>query len=114
METLSNLRTEKQADSLHLWFDLLADALNEAGMDLKVALRDLPVDVPATKENVKSDVWKPLQWATLKKKSTKQLEKKEIDVIYDIISRHFAQKGVEVPRFPSETETQEYLNSFKL
>lgn len=98
------LRSELQHRALHLFFQLLAEEMNTAGVDLKLMLKDLPAEIQATKENVKADIWKPIMWAMFQKKSTKELNTKEIDQIYDEINKHFGSKGLEIPRFPSVEE----------
>lgn len=105
---LSQTRTSPQNRALHLWFQVLAEELNLAGVDMKMLLRDLPVNIPATKTNIKEDIWRPIQLAMFKKKSTTQLDKNEIDKIYDTICRHFGSLGMEVPRFPSAEDLAEW------
>lgn len=101
-------RTGQQNRALHLFFETLAEELNTAGVDMKLILKGLPVNIPATKTNIKEDIWKPIQWAMFNKKSTTQLEKGEIDKIYDTIVRHFGDMGMEVPRFPSLEDLLDY------
>ena len=92
-------RTTRQNAALHLWFTQLADALNDAGFDMKKTLRR-GVDIPWSAYNVKECLWRPVQKANLGKKSTMQLDTKEIDIIYDIINREIGQRtGVHV-EFP--------------
>ena len=107
-EENNKLRSDQQNRALHLWFQLLADELNLAGLDLKLALKELPVDVPATKNNIKEALWRPIQKTMVSTASTKELTTGQIDAIWEVINRHFGNLGFEVPRFPSIEELLEY------
>lgn len=93
-------RTYKQNNALHLFCELLSEALNEAGIGQKVFLDGLEVD--NSPESVKS-VIRALGKAKYGKKSTAQLTTKEMTDIYEEINRHSAKIGVHVP-WPSEEE----------
>lgn len=103
-------RTDAQNRALHLWFTQLAEALNEAGFDMKKTLRQ-DVDIPWTLTSIKESLWRPVQKSYTGKKSTTDLNKqKEIDDIYDIINRTIGERtGVYVP-FPSMDLSEEYYN----
>lgn len=93
-------RTSQQNRALHLYFTLLADALNDAGFDMRETIRQ-DVDIPWTPETVKEYLWRKIQIAYLKKQSTKRLKKKEIDKVYDVLNRVIGERtGVFVP-FPN-------------
>lgn len=105
-------RTLKQNRSVHLYCTLLAQAFNEAGLDMKVVLKP-SVDIEWTCESVKQYIWKPIQKALLGTDSTTKLKRgeKEIDQVFDHINRHLSQRFAEwiapIP-FPSlETQTKE-------
>ncbi len=102
IEKVSDKRTLKQNKALHKYFELLAEALNESGWDMKKTIK---VDVPWTKDTVKEYLWRPVQKAYLKKHSTTELNKQQdITKIYDIINRAISERtGVSVP-FPSDSE----------
>lgn len=94
-------RSISQNNALHLYFSQLADAFNDAGIDMrKVLKQDAPI--PWTGENVKEYLWRPIQKTMLKKESTTQLNKQQdIDKIYDVLNRHLGERfGVHVD-FPS-------------
>jgi hypothetical protein len=84
-------RTEQQNRALHKYFDLLADTLNDAGLDMKMTFKP-KIDIPWTDHNVKEFLWRPIQIAVLNKKSTKDLEKTEIDKVFEVINRHLSEK----------------------
>ena len=93
-------RTNRQNRSLHLFFTMLADELNNSGNDMRRTLRH-DVEIPWNGDTVKQWLWKPIQEAMLGKKSTTQLTTKEIDKVYETLNRHLADKlGVHTP-FPS-------------
>lgn len=96
----TDLRTAKQNNALHLYFTLLAQALNESGYDMKKVIRQ-EVDIPWNPYSIKEYLWRPVQEAQLGKKSTTKLKKNEIDQVYETINRVIGERtGVHVP-FPS-------------
>jgi len=97
-------RTIKQNASLHVYCELLAEALNDAGYDMKKTLKP-EVDIPWRKESVKEHLWKPIQKALTGKESTTDISTVEPSEIYDVLNRHIGEKfGVHVD-WPS-IETQ--------
>ena len=96
-------RTDKQNRSLHLLFKLLAEELNQSGLDMRKTLKP-GVEIPWSGDSVKEFLWRPIQEAQLNKKSTTELTTKEIDAFFDTITRHIGEKfGIYVP-FPSIDE----------
>ena len=97
---MTEQRTPLQNKSIHKYFELLAERLNEAGLDMKAVLKP-EVDIPWTEENVKNHLWRPVQMAMLSKQSTTELTTAEISDVYQVINRHLGEKlGIHVP-FPS-------------
>lgn len=95
-------RTLKQNKSLHKYFSLLAEELNNAGLDMKHVLT---VDIPWTPENIKEWIWKPVQKAQLVKESTTELTTAEVNKVYETVNRLMGDKfGIHVP-FPSDEES---------
>jgi hypothetical protein len=93
-------RTIKQNNSLHLYFELLAGALNEAGLDMRAVMKP-SVDIPWTAENVKNHLWRPIQKVVLNKESTTELSTDEISKVYDVLNRHLGEKFGVHEDFPS-------------
>jgi len=96
-------RTAQQNKALHLYFTFVAEALNDAGYDMRKSLEVLQsgVDVPWETKTVKEYLWRPVQKAQLEKTSTTQLTTKEIDKVFDTLNRCLGEKfGITVP-FPS-------------
>ena len=76
---------------MHKYFELLAEALNEAGYDMKRLLKE-EIDIPWTKESVKEHLWKPIQEIMLKTESTTELNTAQPNDIYLVLSRHIGEK----------------------
>ena len=94
--TMKEQRTNLQNKSLHKYFELLAEALNDAGLDMKTVLRP-EIDIPWSKDTVKSQLWKPIQKAMLDKESTTEPSTKEYVEIYEVLNRHLSEKlGISV------------------
>lgn len=95
-------RTAQQNKALHKYFELLAEALNDAGYEMKEVLAVKEVDIPWTKDTVKSVLWKPIQDAMFHVEHTSDLEKILVDDVYRVLDRHISINfGVHVP-WPSE------------
>lgn len=107
MKSLSkDKRTLQQNAALHLWFTMLADELNTAGLDVMKTMNQ-DFEIPWTPILVKELIWKVIQKALYDKTSTTELLKeKEIDMIYNIINRELSRihKGLNVPEFPNKEE----------
>lgn len=96
-------RTKQQNKALHVLFKLLADELNNSGLDMRKTLKP-GVEIPWSGGAVKEYLWRPIQEAQLAKKSTTQLTTKEIDEVFDTINRHIGERfGIHIP-FPSIEE----------
>ena len=85
--TCKGVRTTQQNRALHLFCTLVAKALNDAGISLQQLLSKAKVEIPCTKDNIKENLWRPIQKAVLKKHSTRELGKHEVDEVYDVINR---------------------------
>jgi len=89
-------RTLKQNEALHKYFELLAIALNDAGLDMKKVLK-AEIDIPWTKISVKDHLWRPIQKAMLDKHSTTEASTVDYTAIYETLNRHMSAKfGVSV------------------
>ncbi len=97
-------RTEQQNKAMHLWFEILANFLNDAGLDQRKVLKP-SVEIPWSKEAIKEQLWRPIQKAYLQKHSTTELLTTDIDKIFDILNRHLSEKfHVSLPAWPSLDE----------
>lgn len=94
-------RTIRQNKALHLFFRLLADEFNEHGLDQRKVLKET-IDIPWTEKAVKEQIWKPIQKALLGIESTTDLERQEVDKVWDVINKNIGEKfGLYIP-FPSD------------
>lgn len=96
-------RTTQQNRALHVLFRLLAETLNENGLDMRRTLKP-QIEISWDGRSVKEYLWRPIQSAQLGKKSTTELTTVEIDKVFDTINKHLGEKfGLHVP-FPSIDE----------
>ena len=90
-------RTIQQNKSLHKSFELWADTLNGAGLNMRVVLKPT-VEIQWTPEMIKEYLWRSVQKVQVGKKSTTELTTKEVDQIYQTLRHHFAEKyGIDLP-----------------
>ncbi len=93
-------RTITQNSAMHKYFELLAIAFSDAGLDMKAILKD-DAEIPATKENIKLCVWKKVQAAMFGEESTTELTTAQVSEVYAVVDRHTSSAfGVHV-EFPS-------------
>ncbi len=103
MEADKKQRSLPQNNSLHKYCTLLAEELNNAGMDLRAVIRD-EIEIPWNKDSVKSYLWKPIQKSLFQKESTTELTTGEVDKVYELLNKTVGERtGVFVP-WPSEEE----------
>jgi len=99
---MSKARTVQQNKALHKYCELLAEALNDAGYEMKAVLAVKQVDIPWNKDRVKDVLWKPLQEAMTGKESTTELSTTDPSEIYNVLDRHISSNfGIHV-EWPSE------------
>ena len=89
-------RTDKQNASMHLYFRLLAEALNEHGLDMKTVLKP-GVEIPWNERMVKEFLWRPIQKVMTDKDSTTELNTVGPSDVHKVLDRMLAEKfGVSV------------------
>lgn len=97
LEPAERQRTLTQNRCLHLYCELLADALNDAGYDMLKVLKP-GAEIPWTKNSVKEHLWKPIQQAMTAKASTTEPTTVEYQDVYRALDRHLSEKlGISVP-----------------
>lgn len=93
--------TDAQRASLNMWCRYSAQCLNEAGLDMRMVLMAKAVDVWWTGPSFKEVMWKPVMEVMTTHESTMQMDTTEPSAVYDVLTRHFAQKmGVALPVWP--------------
>lgn len=96
--------TDQQRKALHLFCELVAQALNDAGYTVQKTLRH-DIDIPWTKDLVKELIWRPVQRAMTEKNSTTQLDRVEPSQIYEVLNLHLGEKlGIHVEWPCEETD----------
>ena len=111
--TEEQLRTYFQNRAMHLGFKKIADALNDAGKDMRTVLKPT-IEIPWTKQSVKEHIFRPIMKLMTNKSSTTELSKQqEIGEIWETIMRFMLQNEHldEFIPFPSDEEKQ--LNKLK-
>lgn len=105
-EDAPGTRTLSQNSALHVDCQLIADKLNDAGLDMRATLKP-GVSIPWTLESVKEHLFKPIMKLTTGKDSTRQLKKQggEIDRIHEVLMRELGEKhGIEWHDFPHDKD----------
>jgi hypothetical protein len=92
-------RTLTQNAALHVYYRNLADALNDAGMDVRKTLKP-SFYMMWTPNLVKELLWKPIQEALTGQKSTTKIERADPSKVYDVLHNKLTDWGIDVP-FPS-------------
>lgn len=102
-ERETGVRTLAQNNALHKYFELLANALNDAGLTVQAVL-EKKIELDWTPSMVKEILWRDVQARLYGKRSTTQLDKvSEIDNIYDHLTRHLGEKfELEAIPFPHD------------
>ena len=105
-------RTHAQNNSLWLFYRLLAERLNDLGLDQRKLLKP-SINIPWTEQAVHDYLWVPIQEAMTGKTSTTQLKKLgEIDQIHEVLCRELGEKhGVEYIPWPSDGDDKAPLKS---
>jgi len=97
----SNSRSAKQNRSLHLYFTLISDQLNDMGLEFNYqGLKGMDLSVRHTPEIVKTFIWKPIQYAMFNIESTTKINTIQINEILDVLTVYFGDKGILI-EFPS-------------
>lgn len=89
--TTAKQRTLSQNAALQVFCDLLAKALNDAGLDMRLVLSH-HAEIPWTAHEVKERIWRPVQESVLGVKSTRDAEKDGYSKVYEVLNRHFGEK----------------------
>lgn len=102
-ERTTGVRTMDQNSAMHVYFKLIADALNDAGYSVQEVLAQ-KMELDWTPYRVKELLWKDAQFRLFGKESTTQLDKvEEIDNIHDHLTRHLGEKfHIEYIPFPHD------------
>ena len=101
MEPVSESRTARQNSALHVYFGMIADELNDLGLEFQYnGLNGSIFEMRYTPHLVKEFIWKPIQQAKFDIESTTKITTKQIDEIIDVLTKFFGERGI-VLEFPS-------------
>lgn len=97
MDDTHKQRTEAQNRSLHLYCQQVADALNDAGYDVRATLKE-GIEIPWTMLLVKELLFRTIQKLQLGKNSTTELGTKDPTIVYETMNRNLGEKyGIHIP-----------------
>lgn len=94
-------RTSAQNNAIHLYLDQVAKELDREGHTLQDVVKSIrKAEIHPTKEALKEVVWRPIQQIMLKKDSTKELGKLDVDKVYEVVNKFIGENfHIHVP-FP--------------
>lgn len=101
-------RTLTQNSALHLFFSLLTETLNDAGLDMKHVIKE-EVSIDWTPDMVKNYLWRPVQKAMLGKESTTELTKIEVGQVYETLNRFLGEKFAIHTPWPHDPDKENQL-----
>ena len=104
IELKFGIRTTLQNSALYLFFELVADALNDAGLEIHMEYLGKVTEVPWNKESVKERLWLPIMKAMTGKTSTAKMDRNEVSDVYEVLHRHLAEKHSIMVLFPSKEQ----------
>lgn len=112
---MSEPLTTQQRKALHLGFQLIADALNNAGLDMRTVLKP-EIDIPWTKQSVKDYLFRPVMTLMTGKESTTTLDKsQEPQEVWETVMRFLMQNHhIEYIPFPSEEYRSDFFEGNKV
>lgn len=100
-------RTLTQNRALHLFLTWLAEALNDAGYDMRRTLKP-EVEIPWNASACKEHLWKPIQEAMIGKASTTEAERPDYAKVQEVLARHLSQRlGITAPEWPRKADEGE-------
>lgn len=98
-------RSSQQNKLLHALFKELSEEMTAKGISISKIYKD-GVEIPATPENVKNLLWRPIQEKMYQIHSTTQLDRsKMINEIYDTLNQTLIERTggeISMPPFPEE------------
>ena len=108
-------RTLNQNSAIHLWLTQLAEELDKHGFTIQnIVAKIQRAEIRPTMRGLKEVLWRPYQIASVKKESTTQLNKLEVDTIYEGLNKFIGENfEIHIP-FPCDQVRQmEQLGGYK-
>ena len=84
-------RTNQQNKGIHAYCNEVAEQLIAHGKDMREVLKPT-VEITPTRQLVLDYIWRPIQIILFKKESTTALLKTEVNEVYEVVSKHLAEK----------------------
>lgn len=100
-ETEENKRTIAQNRALHKLFNDIAYYCVESGIDQKTVVKSLEAYPVSVSPQFVKETWRAMQIALTGKTSTTELNKKEIDQVYEVFNKFWSELTGEHFAFPS-------------
>lgn len=91
-------RTSQQNKAIYAYCNEVAEELVARGKDMREVLKPT-VEITPTKTLVMDYIWRPIQLILFDKKSTTDLLKTEVNEVYEVVSKHLAEKHDIAVRF---------------
>lgn len=102
-------RTLNQNRAIHLWLTIVADELNKRGFTVQQIVEKIRrAEIRPTMEVLKEVVWRPYQKAATHKESTTQLNKSEVDKIYEGLNLWLGEHFELYVPFPSKDNKEQW------
>lgn len=92
-------RTVAQNRAYWVWCTMIAETLNDNGLYLNDILK---METMWNKDNIHANIMLPVMKNTFNKTSSTKLEKTDYEQVIDVVTKAFAQKGIEIPNFPEK------------
>ena len=104
-EYIDKQRTGQQNRGMWKFMTMLAESLNDAGLDMRKVLKPA-YSIPWTKENIHNHLWIPIQKAMYSTESTTLLHKiEQVSKVHEVLMRELGEKhGIDYIPFPSDDE----------
>ena len=101
LKEIKETRSAKQNNALHLYYKFISDQLNEMGQEFNYqGITGNTFSTRFTPEIIKEYTWRPIQMALFNIESTTKIDTKQINEIVEVISKFFAERGIDI-EFPS-------------
>ena len=101
-------RTTQQNKSLHKYFEMMSEVLNDGGYGVQVVLKETP-ELDWNAHIFKETIWRRIQKKKTGKTSSAELESGELQIVWEETNRFLGQKFGVHCAFPSLESMTEAL-----
>lgn len=107
-----NSLTNQQMKAIHLYLEMVADALDREGHTMQDVVREIKrAEIRPTKDALKEVVWKPIAKILFNVDSTTKLTTGQVDRVYEVMNKWLGDSfelHVEFPSVDSDVDKSEY------